>query len=158
MEQELKSHPHTRGTIGTLARDQQKWKDFVAAICAFGIMGIWLWCFALRWWHFTLSILHPLLQVWMKGFRYSVLSKPWRSMWTAPAIGGNIPSCWYVSVLAAVGLATSKHRISHWVRDAISLDYEVHGLSSPLSVRAHSTRSYFLLKLFLEGSPKRIFV
>ncbi len=39
------------------------------------------------------------------------------------------------------GLATSKHRISHWVRDAISLAYEVRGLSSPLSVRAHSTRS-----------------
>ncbi len=29
------------------------------------------------------------------------------------------------------GLATSKHRISHWVRDAISLAYEVRGLSSP---------------------------
>ncbi len=39
------------------------------------------------------------------------------------------------------GLATSKYRISHWVRDAISLAYEVCGLSSPLSVRAHSTRS-----------------
>ncbi len=25
-------------------------------------------------------------------------------MWTAPAIGGNLPSCWYVLVLAAVGL------------------------------------------------------
>ncbi len=39
------------------------------------------------------------------------------------------------------GLATSKHRISHWVRDTISLAYEVRGLPSPLSVRAHSTRS-----------------
>ncbi len=39
------------------------------------------------------------------------------------------------------GLATSKQRISHWVRDTISLAYEVHGLPSPLSVRAHSTRS-----------------
>ncbi len=39
------------------------------------------------------------------------------------------------------GLATSKHRISHWVRDAILLAYEVRGLPSPLSIRAHSTRS-----------------
>ncbi len=39
------------------------------------------------------------------------------------------------------GLATSKHRISHWVRDAFSLAYEVRGLPSPLSVQAHSTRS-----------------
>ncbi len=39
------------------------------------------------------------------------------------------------------GLATSKNRISHWVRDAISLAYEVRGFPSPLSVRAHSTRS-----------------
>ncbi len=39
------------------------------------------------------------------------------------------------------GLATSKQIISHWVRDAISLAYEVRGLPSPLSVRARSTRS-----------------
>ncbi len=38
------------------------------------------------------------------------------------------------------GLATSKQRISHWVRDAISLAYEVQNLPSPLSLRAHSTR------------------
>ncbi len=39
------------------------------------------------------------------------------------------------------GLATSKQRISHWVRDAISLAYEARNLPSPLSLRAHSTRS-----------------
>ncbi len=38
------------------------------------------------------------------------------------------------------GLATSKQRISHWVRDAILLAYEVQNLPSPLSLRAHSTR------------------
>ncbi len=38
------------------------------------------------------------------------------------------------------GLAASKHTISHWVRDAISLAYEVRGLPSPLDIRAHSTR------------------
>ncbi len=38
------------------------------------------------------------------------------------------------------GLATSKQRISHWVRDAISLAYEARELPSPLSLRAHSTR------------------
>ncbi len=31
-------------------------------------------------------------------------------------------------------LATSKQRISHWVREAISLVYEVRGLPSPLSL------------------------
>ncbi len=40
----------------------------------------------------------------MEGFTCSVLSELWRSMWTAPAIGGNLPSCWYVLVLAAMGL------------------------------------------------------
>ncbi len=38
------------------------------------------------------------------------------------------------------GLATSKQRISHWVRDAILLAYEARKLPSPLSLRAHSTR------------------
>ncbi len=38
------------------------------------------------------------------------------------------------------GLAAYKHAISHWVRDAISLAYEVHGLPSPLGNKAHSTR------------------
>ncbi len=33
------------------------------------------------------------------------------------------------------GLATSKQRISHWVRDAISLTYEARNLPSPLSLR-----------------------
>ncbi|XP_073671663.1 uncharacterized protein [Paramisgurnus dabryanus] len=39
VEQELKDHHHTWGTIGTLAQDRQKWKDFVAALCAFGVKG-----------------------------------------------------------------------------------------------------------------------
>ncbi len=43
------------------------------------------------------------------------------------------------------GLATSKQRISHWARDAISLAYEVRSLPSPLSRRAHSTRGRSLL-------------
>ncbi len=38
------------------------------------------------------------------------------------------------------GLAESKHTISHWVRDAISLAYEVRSLPSPLDIRAHSIR------------------
>ncbi len=38
------------------------------------------------------------------------------------------------------GLATSKQRIYHWVRDAISLAYEARNLPSPLSLRVHSTR------------------
>ncbi len=50
-------------------------------------------------------------------------------------------------------LATSKHSISHWVRDAISLAYEVRGLSSPLSVRAHSTRSVASSQALFRGVP-----
>ncbi len=51
------------------------------------------------------------------------------------------------------GLATSKHRISHWVRDAISLAYEVRGLSSPLSLRAHSTRRVASSQALFSGVP-----
>ncbi len=51
------------------------------------------------------------------------------------------------------GLATSKHRICHWVRDAISLAYEVRGLSSPLSVRVHSTRSVDSSQALFRGVP-----
>ncbi len=57
------------------------------------------------------------------------------------------------------GLATSKHWISHWARDAISLVYEVRGLPSPLSVRAHSTRSVASSQALFRGVPlKDIFV
>lgn len=38
------------------------------------------------------------------------------------------------------GLAVTKQRMSHWVRDAISLAYEAHGLASPLAITVHSTR------------------
>ncbi len=49
------------------------------------------------------------------------------------------------------GFATSKHRISHWLRDAISLTYEVRGLHSPLSIRAHSTRSVASAQALFKG-------
>ncbi len=51
------------------------------------------------------------------------------------------------------GLATSKQRISHWVRDAILLAYEVRGLPSPLSLRAHSTRGVASSQALLIGVP-----
>ncbi len=56
------------------------------------------------------------------------------------------------------GLATSKQRISHWMRDAISLAYEARNLPSPLSLRAHSTRGVASSQALLEGYPWRIFV
>ncbi len=57
------------------------------------------------------------------------------------------------------GLATSKQRISHWVRDAISLAYEARKLPSPLSLRAHSTRGVASSQaLFIGVLPWRIFV
>ncbi len=51
------------------------------------------------------------------------------------------------------GLATSKQRISHWVRDAISLAYEVLNLPSPLSLRAHSTRGVASSQALFRGVP-----
>ncbi len=51
------------------------------------------------------------------------------------------------------GLATSKQRISHWVRDAISLAYETRNLPSPLSLRAHSTRGVASSQALFRGVP-----
>ncbi len=51
------------------------------------------------------------------------------------------------------GLATSKQRISHWVRDGISLAYEARDLPSPLSLRAHSTRGVASSQALFRGVP-----
>ncbi len=51
------------------------------------------------------------------------------------------------------GLATSKQRISHWVRNAISLAYEAQNLPSPLSLRAHSTRGVASSQALFRGVP-----
>ncbi len=51
------------------------------------------------------------------------------------------------------GLATSKQRISHWVRDAIWLAHEVRNLPSPLSLRAHSTRGVASSQALFRGVP-----
>ncbi len=51
------------------------------------------------------------------------------------------------------GLATSKQRISHWVRDAISLAYKARNLPSPLSLRAHSTRGVASSQALFRGVP-----
>ncbi len=50
-------------------------------------------------------------------------------------------------------LATSKQRISHWVRDDISLAYEARELPSPLSLRAHSTRGVASSQALFRGVP-----
>ncbi len=47
----------------------------------------------------------------------------------------------------------SKHTISHWVRDDISLAYEVRSLPSPLDIRAHSTRGVASSTAFFRGVP-----
>ncbi len=60
--------------------------------------------FALRWSHFTLSILLPLLRVRMRSFTCSAQFELWSCMWIAPKFGENPPSCWCVLVLAAAGL------------------------------------------------------
>ena len=38
-EQELKDIRHSWGTIGSIARDRERWRDFVAALCANGVTG-----------------------------------------------------------------------------------------------------------------------
>ncbi len=50
-------------------------------------------------------------------------------------------------------LATSKQRISHWVRDAISLAYEARKLPSPLSLWVHSTRGVASSQALFRGVP-----
>ncbi len=55
--------------------------------------------------------------------------------------------------IMSCGLATSKQRISHWVRDAISLAYEARELPSPLSLRAHSTRGVASSQALFRGVP-----
>ncbi len=47
----------------------------------------------------------------------------------------------------------SPRGISHWVRDAISLAYEVRNLPSPLSLRAHSTRGVASSQALFRGVP-----
>ncbi len=51
------------------------------------------------------------------------------------------------------GLAASKHTISHWVRDAILLPYEVRSLPSPLDISAHSTRRVASSTALFRGVP-----
>lgn len=41
--------------------------------------------------------------------------------------------------------------MSHWVKDVISLAYEAHWLSSPLSIQAHSTRGIALSLALCKG-------
>jgi len=55
-------------------------------------------------------------------------------------------------VLAARRLATLKQRISHWVTYAVSLAYEVRGLPSPLSIKAHSTRGVASSQALFRGA------
>ncbi len=51
------------------------------------------------------------------------------------------------------GLAASNHTISHWVRDAISLAYEVRSLPSPHLPSAHSTRGVASSQALFRGVP-----
>ncbi|KAL0161749.1 hypothetical protein M9458_045474, partial [Cirrhinus mrigala] len=57
-----------------------------------------------------------------------------------------LTSGWYDS-------AASKHTISRWIVDAVTLAYESSDLPSPLGVKAHSTRSMAVSKAFLSEVP-----
>ncbi len=54
------------------------------------------------------------------------------------------------------GSAVTKQRMSHWIMEAISLAYEAHGLTSPLGVRAHSTRAVASSQAFFKGSSMKM--
>lgn len=49
------------------------------------------------------------------------------------------------------GRPASKHTVSKWIVEAISLAYEVSGQQCPLAVRAHSTRSMAASKALISG-------
>lgn len=49
------------------------------------------------------------------------------------------------------GTAITKQRMSHWIVEAISMAYEVHGLTSPLEVRAHLTRAMASSQALFKG-------
>ncbi len=75
------------------------------------------------------------------------------------AVCGSLQSLEKILPIAGVfwccrrGLATSKQRISHWVRGAISLAYEARNLPSPLSLLAHSTRGVASSQALFRGVP-----
>ncbi len=48
--------------------------------------------------------------------------------------------------------AITKQRMSHWIVEAISMAYEVCGLTSPIGVRAHSTRAMSSSQALFKGS------
>ncbi len=50
------------------------------------------------------------------------------------------------------GSAVTKQRMSHWIVEAISLAYKACSLTSPLRLRAHSTRAVASSQAFLKGS------
>ncbi len=91
--------------------------------------------FALRWLHFTLSILLPLLQVRMKGFICSVLSifedlcEPLQPLEEISPVVGMF-WCWspWACHIEAQNFSLGE-------------SYEMRSLRSSLSVWAHSTRS-----------------
>ena len=51
------------------------------------------------------------------------------------------------------GAAATTQTMSHWVRDAIALSYEARGLTSPLGIRAHSTRGIASSIALARGIP-----
>ncbi len=113
--------------------------------------------FALRWSHFTLSILLSLLQVRIKSLH---MLCPVRALKinVAPAIGENLSSCWYVLALATVGLPHRStefltgwgmlfHSLFRWLMRCVVFLY--------LSAFGHILLGAWLpLELFLEGSPR----
>ncbi len=50
------------------------------------------------------------------------------------------------------GSAVTEQRMSHWIFEALSLAYVARGLTSPLRLRAHSTRAVASSQAFLIGS------
>ncbi len=49
------------------------------------------------------------------------------------------------------GTAITKQRMFHWIVEAISMEYEMRGLTLPLGVRAHSTRAMASSQALFKG-------
>ncbi len=108
--------------------------------------------FALRWSHFTLSILLPLLRVRMRSFTCSARYGHWSCMWIAPRFGENPPSCWCVLVLAAAGLPhRNRGFLTGWETPFRWLMRR--GTFLHLSLRAHSTRGVASSQALFRGVP-----
>ncbi len=82
---------------------------------------------------------HLLLRIWSQRHTHYAQSMLCEFIWRGQVISGWQRSCLYV--LVAVGLPVSKHWLSHWIVEAITLAYASKNEAYAWGVHAHSTRT-----------------